>query len=124
MHDDLWDLSELSESVAGRILPLLLKHAIPEVRGGALYGLIKLGAVRQHLRAFRAACEHAAPAVRDGGVWGLSQSPYKRDEKVLWRVMWNDPVSEIQFSAAYSLRVMPRDIDIDRYRKAVWRHPL
>jgi hypothetical protein len=60
--------------------------------------------------------------VRDAGVYGLGQSPYLRDENLLWTALHEDPVFEVQFSAAYSLRDMPRRINVRKFKRALETH--
>lgn len=121
---ELWNLYTYSAAVAKLALPPLLNHVVPDVRAGALYGLIEIREVVRHLQVFRQACRHRDSIVRDAGIWGLSQSRHLVDENTLWKAVWKDPVLEIQFSAAYSLRVMPRSIASDRYERTIRTHPV
>ena len=123
LHDNLWNLYTYSPDVAQLVLPHLLDHKVPDVRGGALYGLIQVHEVSKHIDAFRKACRNRHGVVRDAGIWGLSQSRSPADEKTLWVALWKDPYYEIQESAAYSLRVMPRKISAREFRRAVMEHP-
>lgn len=118
---ELWNLYTYSPQVAELALPPLLDHKSPDIRAGALCGLIEIHKVGRWLERFRAASRADESIVRDAGVWGLSQSCFAKDEVTLWEAPW-DPIREIRLSAAYSLRVMPREIDDQRYRKALDQH--
>lgn len=116
---ELWWLNSKAPAVAKLIFSLLIHHKIPEIRAGALCGLIEMRKVRANLAAFRLAAKHRSSIVRDAGIWGLSQSTSPADERTLWRALWRDSYLEIRASAAYALRVMRRQISVERFREAM-----
>ncbi len=119
----LWHLGEeYCAATASAILPRLVYDEVPEIRAGALYGIIYLKEVTRSISAFRAAAVDRQDVVRDAGAWGLGQSPYLRDENLLWRILHEDPVFEVQFSAAYSLRDMPRPVNLRKFKRALETH--
>ncbi|MBK8913140.1 MAG: hypothetical protein IPM64_00820 [Phycisphaerales bacterium] len=124
LHLKLWSLCDYSTELAVLVLPLLADHPIPDIRAGALYGLIEAKVALKHIGSFRSAARDSHDIVRDAGIWGLSQSPYTVDEKTLWKALWEDPVLEIRFSAAYALRVMPRRISSSSFKQALDAHPV
>jgi hypothetical protein len=119
----LWNMAEdYCASTASAILPRLVYDDVPEIRAGALYGIIQLKEVKRSISAFRDAAIDPQDVVRDAGAWGLGQSPYLRDEDLLWTILHEDPVIEAQFSAAYALRDMPRRINLRKFKRALETH--